>query len=133
MLEMKQFAQALEIAQQLMSKEPCKEVYDLRKEITDTMLKHSNMYDFPAIQKDLEECSSEKDIQRVFAGLYNRPEDLEAYHAILDEEAGFCRSLLEYSKTQKTSYMCRYLAFKFVQFVWGQIKSQLKDKRYFIP
>jgi hypothetical protein len=59
---MKDFSQALQITQQLMSKEPCKEVYDLRKLITDTMLKHSNMYDFEAIKADLDECSSEKDI-----------------------------------------------------------------------
>ena len=73
-----------------MSKAPCKEVYDLKKLLGETMLKHSNIYDFEVIKRDLLECSSEKDVHRVFGGLYGRPEDFEAYHSILDEERGFC-------------------------------------------
>ena len=58
------------------------------------MLKYSNMYDYGAIKKDLDLCSSDKAVFQVFAGLYNRPEDLESYHAILDEDYGFCYDLL---------------------------------------
>lgn len=73
-----------------MTKEPCKEVFELKKLITETMLKNSNIYDFEVIKRDLMECSSEKDVHKVYADLYNRPEDMESYHAILDEERGFC-------------------------------------------
>lgn len=46
-----------------MSKEPCKDVYELKQKISTTMLKHSNMYDFEAIKKDLDECTREKEYQ----------------------------------------------------------------------
>jgi hypothetical protein len=39
----------------------------------------------------------EKDIIKVFKGLYSRPEDQEAYQDILDNDHGFCKQLIDFS------------------------------------
>lgn len=50
-----------------MTKEPSKDVFELKKLISEEILRNSNIYDWDLIKNDLLQVSTEKDVIKFFA------------------------------------------------------------------